>query len=158
MPGWHFSIIGPGCDSDPLLLNLIQKYDLADQVSLLPVTDDPYEQIRKASCVIMPSRYEGFGLVALEALSIGRPVIASNADGLRDFVINEVNGLTFPCKNIDELSKCLVRIRNHPNLLKELANRTSISIAPFSRNLILHKWSNLAMRLLNNSQSVSRKK
>ena len=144
MPKWHFSIIGPGCDSDPLLLRLVQKYNLADRVSLLPATNDPYEQISKASCLIMPSRYEALPMVALEALSIGRPVIASDVDGLRDLVINNVNGLIFPCGDVNGLSQCLEHMRDNLFLLEMFASQTLLSIKAFDVSLVIEKWEELA--------------
>lgn len=147
MHGWHFSIIGPNCNSDLLMQKLVQENGLGSQVSLLPTTNDPFQYIRAAACVIMPSRYESFGLVALEALSIGRPVIASDADGPRDLVIDNVNGLIFPCNDVSGLSKCLERVRNHPTLLERLASQTFLSIKPFNASLIVDKWEKLATLL-----------
>lgn len=47
---------------------------------------DPREHLAWCSLVVMPSRWEGFGLVAVEALATGRPVLASNVDALPDVV------------------------------------------------------------------------
>jgi glycosyltransferase involved in cell wall biosynthesis len=147
MPGWHFSIIGPGCDSDPIILGLIKKYNLANHVSLLPATDDPYEYIRKTSCLIMPSRYEALPRVAMEALCIGRPVIASDADGLRDLVVNDINGLTFPCGDVSNLSACLRRIRDNAHILERLALASNAGLGKYEGGLVVKQWRAVATDL-----------
>lgn len=149
MPGWHFTIVGPEVDKDPQLQEFVREHQLAEQVLLLPATDLPFELIRKAACVIMPSRYEGMGLVALEALSIGRPVVASDADGLRDLVINDFNGLMFHCEDVERLSDCLARIRDDCALLEALAEHASASVEHFKGRYASETWSELAKQLTN---------
>jgi amylovoran biosynthesis glycosyltransferase AmsD len=149
MPGWQFTIVGPEVDTDPQLQELVRKHQLTKRVSLLPSTDLPFELIRKAACVIMPSRYEGMGLVALEALSIGRPVVASDANGLRNFVINDFNGLMFPCGNVDKLSDCLARVRDDSALLETLAEHAPASVEYFKGRCVSETWGALAKQLTN---------
>ena len=55
-----------------------------------------------ASAVIIPSRWEGFGLVALEAMARGKAVIASNVGGLKYVVKDGMTGVLFDTKNMDE--------------------------------------------------------
>ena len=147
MEGWRFTLIGPGVDSDPVLQRLVRKNRLEASVSLLPATNVPLKYLREASCVIMPSRYEALPMLAFEALSVGRPVIASDADGLRDLIVDDVNGLTFPCGDVSRLSKCLERISNDQPLLERLAGCASVSVEPFQTNSIIEKWRKLASGL-----------
>jgi len=60
-----------------------------------------------ADLAVVPSRIEPFGLVAVEALACGTPVIASNAGGLPDF-INDKVGRLFPMDNYKALSKNII--------------------------------------------------
>lgn len=147
MEGWQFTIVGPGVDSDPLLLRLVREHHLETQVSLLQATSAPYELLRRASCVIMPSRYEALPMLALEALSVGRPVIASDADGLREVVIHGVNGLTFPSEDLQKFSECLAGIRDDQALLERLAIHAGKGIEHFDSDSIVNQWRDLATRL-----------
>ena len=60
--------------------------------------------------VIMPSRWEGFGLVAVEAMRNKKAVIASNRGALPELVINDFNGYIFDIDNMNELKEIFQRI------------------------------------------------
>jgi len=144
IPGWQFMIVGPGVDQNAELRNLVEKHSLQNTVSLLPATDKPYEYIARASCVIMPSRYEGLPLVALESLAIGRPLIAAAVDGLRDVVIDGVNGRLFPSENIQKLSECLASTCGDEAALAKYAKNAGGSIERFRAKNVIEAWKDLA--------------
>ena len=60
--------------------------------------------------VIMPSRWEAFGLVAIEAMKYGKQVIASNRGALPELITNNVNGFVFDLNNVNTLYKILGNI------------------------------------------------
>ncbi len=128
-----------------MLTNLVRRYQLQDAVSLLPATSDPYAHIKKASCVIMPSRYEALPMVALESLAMGRPVIASDAGGLRDIVIEGVNGRLFPCGDTRKLSECLVSTCGDEENLAKYARNAPSSLGKFRAQVIVDGWKKVAM-------------
>src|SRR5439155_15367975 len=57
-----------------------------------------------ADAVVLPSRYEPFGIVALEAAAAGAPLVASTAGGLGEVVINGETGLSFAPGDLDGLN------------------------------------------------------
>ena len=57
---------------------------------------DVAAQLNAADVVVMPSRWEGFGLVAIEAMRAGKPVVASDVGGLREVVVEGVTGRLLP--------------------------------------------------------------
>ena len=138
--GWHFNIMGPGVELDLDLHELIRRHNLHSLVSLLPATEDPYLQIRRSSCVIMPSRYEALPMVALESLRIGRPLIASDVDGLRNLITNGCNGLVFPCGDVKELADRITAICGNQELLKSLAANATASVRGYSSDAIVEAW------------------
>lgn len=84
-------IVGRDPDHQILeLRSLAQQLDVDDRVDLLgKVTDDDLEALyRRSSAFVLPSRCEGFGLPALEAMSRGLPVIAARATSLTEVVAN----------------------------------------------------------------------
>ena len=63
------------------------------------------EWMNQSHLVVIPSRKEGFGLVAIEALACGTPVICSDVGGLKEIVENGKNGFLFPVEQKDKLVK-----------------------------------------------------
>lgn len=63
--------------------------------------------IRSADVVVIPSRWEGFGLVALEAMRNGKPIVANRVGGLQELLIEGVNGHFFNLKEADSLISVL---------------------------------------------------
>jgi L-malate glycosyltransferase len=64
--------------------------------------------------VAVPSRYEGFGLVAVEAMSAGKPVVASNVQGLAEIVLEDVTGLLVTAGDPDALADALFALLMNP--------------------------------------------
>lgn len=78
----------------------------------------PYDQLgelrRKAIVTVVPSRYETFGNVAIEAMVQGCPVVVSATGGLKEIVTDEGNGLLFSCGDASHLAHKILRLlRNH---------------------------------------------
>jgi glycosyltransferase involved in cell wall biosynthesis len=71
--------------------------------------------------VVMPSRYESWGNVAIEAAASGKPVIGSDIDGLSDSVLDKKTGILVSVSNVKDLSKSIEHIINNNKLRCELA-------------------------------------
>lgn len=76
-------IIGDGPDKIKLK-NLIKKYSAEDKVILLGKKENPYNIMKNADCLVVFSKYEGFGIVMLESLYLGVPIIALKAPGVTE--------------------------------------------------------------------------
>ena len=67
-------------------------------------------EMMAADAVVVPSRWEGFGLVAIEAMRVRRAVIASDAGGLNDILDGGRFGLSFPANDAESLRRLLERL------------------------------------------------
>ena len=73
--------------------------------------------INRSHLVVLPSREEGFGLVAVESLACGTPVIGSDVGGLIEIIIPGKNGYIFPSEHVIELSKTIESFIKNPGLV-----------------------------------------
>ena len=93
--------------------------------------------LRGKPIVCMPSRYESFGLVALEAMSFGCVVLAARVGGLPEVVKDNSTGLTFKPEDPNEIVTLLKNLRKWPEKAAELSsNSISLSLALFSNILV----------------------
>jgi len=74
-----------------------------------------------ADILVVPSWYEPFGLVILEAMYRGVPVVASNAGGPREILNHGETGIIFPARNVDALSNALILLLKNPPLRRRMA-------------------------------------
>ena len=90
-----------------------------DAIGFVPPGElGPYYE--RASVVVCPSRREGYGVVAREAMARGRPVVASAVGGLLDAVEDGVTGLLVPPGDVPALRSALVRVLGDPELRRKL--------------------------------------
>ena len=69
---------------------------------------------------VLPSLWEGFGLVLLEAMAAGRPVVASAVGPVPEVVADGETGLLVPPGDPEALARAVVRVLRHPNLAARL--------------------------------------
>lgn len=79
--------------------------------------------MRSSDVIIVPSRYENFCNVALEAIASGRAVIGSRCGGIPDLIIDRWNGLLFPPRNDTALAECVTELLNSPSLVRAFGRR-----------------------------------
>jgi glycosyltransferase involved in cell wall biosynthesis len=93
--------------------------------------------LNEATCAVIPSLYEPFGIVALEALSAGAPLIAAESGGLREVLGGTDAGLLFPPGNADALAAAFDRMTTEPGLVaKSQAAGTELVATKYSWDAI----------------------
>lgn len=117
--------------------SLINEFDLNDRLVLpdapTPPAKMPY-YFKQADLVVIPSHYEGFGIAALEAMSWGVPVIASNTGGLSEIITDGFNGLLITPRDIPALKNAIMRIVDDEHLRESLVkNAFDVIESKFSR-------------------------
>lgn len=90
---WQYDIVGEGPER-AYLEKLVLELGVQNRVSLVGWSDQIERYLLNADVQLIPSLWEGFGLVAVEGMSTGLPVVASNVDGLRE-VLDEKNPAVF---------------------------------------------------------------
>lgn len=100
----HLHIVGNGPDEKELK-DLVTKLNIADKVTFFGEAswEIAMQQMALMDVVVVPSRFEGFGLSAAEAMAMGKPVVASNVFGLKEVVSDNVTGMLFVNGSSDDL-------------------------------------------------------
>jgi glycosyltransferase involved in cell wall biosynthesis len=109
-PALHWIIAGKG----PLRVSLsdeIARLDLRDRVHLVGYVDRVEALIAEASIFVMSSKTEGLGSVILNALALGRPVVATAAGGIPEILPADV---LVPPGSADALARKVVEVLRHP--------------------------------------------
>lgn len=106
----------------------IKQYKL-ESVVLLPGTDSNLSDYYSTLDVfVIPSIWEGLGLVALEAGTAGVPLIASNIDGLKEIIEDGVDGLLVPVEDSRALADRIMYVMDNPDQSQMLANHLQAKV------------------------------
>src|SRR6185436_10326407 len=102
------------------------------------------EYFARSDAFILPSRYDGWGVVVNQALGAGLPVIASDAVGAAlDLVDPEVNGLLFRAGDIDGLFRALERLARYTTLVKRWGENSRAKAVAFTPSTGAERWVNV---------------
>lgn len=123
--------------------SLREKYGLEGLVTFLGKRSQdslPY-YYSAAEAVIVPSQYESFGMVALEAMACGTPVVASQVGGLSFLIQDGVTGFTVPVDEPDSLADRITTLMCDPELRTRMSNQATIAAQAYD-------WEKIATRLI----------
>lgn len=139
VPDAHLVIIGgpsgkAGDAEEERLRTLVQAFGLKGRVHLLP--PQPHELLstfyRAADVVLVPSRSESFGLVALEAGACGTPVVASAVGGLTTLVDDGVTGFLVETRDAAAFADAAASILNDPLLAASMGDAAARRAARYT--------------------------
>lgn len=120
-------------------IKLINKKGI-HQISHLGFLKDMNDFYKSIETLVVPSTHEGFGLVAIEALSYKLNVIASNEGGLKDIITHKKEGLLVEPNDPQEIVTALRYIKNNPEELKNMAlNGRSKVKSEFSSKVMISR-------------------
>jgi len=108
------TIYGQGSERERLELAAEGLVAIGIQVSFPGYTKDPFAALADQDLVVIPSRREAFGLVAIEAQSVGTPVIASDVDGLSERVEKGKTGWLVPPEDPEALAQFIRLVASDP--------------------------------------------
>lgn len=104
------------------LKKLVETKDLQDKVHFLGFRKDIPSLLVSMDLFILASTREPFGLVIIEAMAMGIPVIASNVDGIKEIISNNHNGILVESENPNALSERILYIFNHHKQKEEMTH------------------------------------
>jgi glycosyltransferase involved in cell wall biosynthesis len=121
-PNYDLIIAGDGAKKNELQ-NLIDNLGLDKKVKLTGALSrkEILKLLNGCEIFICPSRIEPFGIVNLEAMAAGKPVIASRVDGVPEVIEDGVNGILVEPENVNQLAETIANLLNDEALKSKLS-------------------------------------
>lgn len=140
-------VIGDGPEKNKIM-NLIERLDLKDRVFIKGYIseEEKFQLLSISDIFVMVSEYEAFGIAYLEAMTVGLPVIATNAGGPRDFIEEGKNGFIIPVGDIRALRTCIISLLNDKNKRIYISNYNKEYI---KNNYTIEKFAEKYMEIFN---------
>ncbi|MHA1249031.1 MAG: glycosyltransferase family 4 protein [Candidatus Helarchaeota archaeon] len=136
-----YLIAGPDSGYRSELQNLIKKNNLENKIFLLGLVDEQRKRdlYAAAEIVLCPSLYEPFGIVILEAMAFGKPIISSNIGGIKEIIKDNYDGILVNPGDRDLLLKKIILLLKDDELRKKLGTNAKNSVKRFDWNAIIKK-------------------
>lgn len=120
-PDICYGICGKGYRRE-YLEKLARKKGIAHQVRFFGFRDDIPEMLQGADCFAFPSRREGLGIAALEAMAAGLPMITSDCRGTREYMEDNVTGYVCRSGRVSEYARLIKRMKSDPGKRKAMSD------------------------------------
>lgn len=141
-------LIGDG-ERKELLKTLVHSKGLQNNVVFWGIRNDVPSILKSADIIVMSSHYEGLSLSNLEGMASGKPLVASNVDGLREVTQNY--GLLFEHGNSKDLADKITLLANDKNLYREVAKKCYRRACQFDINEMAIIYNNIYNKSYYNS-------
>lgn len=126
------------------LETMVNQLNLDNHVFLHDFSHNPTIIFQNAVCSILTSDYEGFGLVLIESLAAGTPIVAYDIKyGPKDIIRNNINGYLVQKGNRTELAEKVMTIMKDPILAKQLSFHAKEVVQRFSYEQYQRQWLHL---------------
>jgi glycosyltransferase involved in cell wall biosynthesis len=141
-------LVGDGPQREALE-HLAEELGVRDRVVFTGWVGRPRDYLPGFDVVAMPSRFEAFGLVAIEAALAERPVVATDVDGIPDAVVDGSTGLLVPPEDPAALAEAISTLLGDPSTREEMGRRgRARSLERFSVERMAGSYEDLYRRLL----------
>ncbi len=151
IPSAHLTIIGEGEELNSLI-NLSQELNLEDKITFAgkKPRSEIYSYIKNTQVVVVPSLWqEPFGLVGVEALSVGRPVIASTVGGIPEWLDDKTTGFLVPPGDPIAISRKIVHLLSDRKLLSKMSIKAAAATNKYSIRTHVNKLNIIYTNLIN---------
>jgi phosphatidylinositol alpha-mannosyltransferase len=142
-PGARFIVVGAGDWMDSPYRSYIERHNLRDIVVVGRVADEELPRYHRSAHVFCAPAVggESFGLVLLEAMASGLPVVASDIEGYRGVIADGREGILVPPRDERAVADAVCRILQEPTLRAEMGRRGL-------RTAALYSWKSIAGQII----------
>lgn len=139
MPDWTLKIVGEGEDR-PKLTDFIEKNGLTSNVELVGNTDNVGQYYQQAEVFCLSSRFEGFGMVLIEALAFGLPIVSFDCEAGPAEVLDGTDSILVPENDIDLLASLLIELMRDDERRKTMSLKSKEKAKIYQPHNIIKKW------------------
>jgi len=122
MPNTRFVAVGDALSEayQQSISELIARLGMERDISLLGFRHDVADIMGALDLLVLPSHYEPFGRVLVEAMAAGKPVIGTNVGGIPEIIENGTNGLLVAPGSPDALAGAIIKILQNPDMARRM--------------------------------------
>ena len=134
------------------MINLTKKLSLDKVIEFTPFVDDCSKYIYDADIGIIPSRWEGFGLVAVEMRSSGMPILISGVPGLGSIFSKFDSVYTFKKESTESLKNSLKKLLNNLSKDKVKVKDINLDFEIYSEKSFIKRYDNKYKQIIANNK------
>lgn len=136
---WHLDIYGSGDNIS--YQKLADELCLSSSVTCHKSVDHVYEKYSESSIYVLSSRYEGFGLVLVEAMGTGLPVVSFACPcGPRDIIEDGVSGYLVEAGDVRKMAEKICYLIENRDVRESMGQAAIARAGMFSRDQVMHRW------------------
>ena len=154
-PSARFYIVGEG-ELQSALEAQARALGVADRVTFTGFTRDVVAAFSALDVVVFPSLWEGTPLTAFEALAMGKPIVAADADGLVDILAHNHDALLVPRRDGRALATAMLTLLRDPQLRARLGQQARATGAAYDIDVFVRKMERLYVLLHDTSRQTRR--
>ncbi|WP_255302425.1 glycosyltransferase family 4 protein [Bacillus pseudomycoides] len=141
-PDWKLKIFGAGVEEEALREKIFEE-KAYNNIFLMQKTNNIIGEMRNASIYALSSRYESFGMVIIEAMSVGVPCVGFACTGPREVITHKEDGILVEEGNVEELANSLMMLIESEELRKEYGRNAKKNVERYTFNVVGDKWENI---------------
>jgi len=134
--------------SQDTIHKLVKECHIEENINFIGKQKNVPALLGNYNLFIFPSRYEGFGLVIIEAMAAGLPVISSNIDGPGELITHNENGLLFENENHVDLADKICGLYHNREKMKQIAENGYKFVQDFDISVMCKKYFDIYRQLI----------
>ena len=147
-PETRFVLAGDG-ESRPAAEALVEQLGVSDRVTFTGEIRDTLDLMRASDLVVLPSLSEGLPITLIEAMALGRPVVATGVGGIPEVVEDGVTARVVPPRSSAALAGAMLELLDAPDRAKRLGDAAwSVAREKFSAGRMVRRTEELYLELL----------
>lgn len=135
-----------------IIRKMVKDFHLEEHVSFLGFVQKKryFEYLRAMDVLVLPSKDEAFGIVNIEAMALGKPIIASNQGGIPEAVINGRNGVLIE-PNAEDVAEAILYLYRNEDVRRHMGENNLQDSKKFAWDRIIDKYVDLFKETINNA-------